>query len=48
MILPRLGQWSSAHGRWLTWWRFYYHGHWTPLCRVEVRYLRDAQGKGWP
>lgn len=43
MIIPRLGVWSSASGRFFIWERLYYsQGQPSILCRVTLRYLKTA------
>jgi len=45
MILPRLGKWSHAAGRWFVWDRIYYKGYkWTPFCKVHRRKVGDLSG----
>jgi len=47
MILPRLGIWSSASGKFLIWERFYRRdGEATVFCRVSLRYLKTARELG--
>ena len=40
-ILPRLGRWSSAGGKYFTWMRIYYKWYWTPFCKVGIRYKKE-------
>jgi hypothetical protein len=40
MIILSFGKWSSSSGRWFVRTRIYFHGHWTPLVRIKIRYPR--------
>lgn len=35
--------WTSKHGRFFTLWRYYYQKHWTPFCRVKLRYFNTSE-----
>ena len=43
MIVPALGRWSLAAGRWFVRERIYAPG-WTPLCRIRWRYKNKLLG----
>lgn len=43
MLFLNLGKWNSAHGRFLSCWRYYNQGKWTPLIKVTFRYLRTME-----
>jgi hypothetical protein len=40
MIVPSLGTWSTAAGRWFVRERIYWRGRWSPLARMRRRYTR--------